>query len=250
MKQIFLGALLASALFSCNEKKAETLNVTTAEDSVSYAFGVSIGQNFKMSDITDVNVALVEKGIQDVLDSTDLVIPETEVQAIIQEYFMSKQVEKQAKMQEEMKKRQEDSQGNIAKGEEFLSENAKKEGVQVTESGLQYEIIEEGNGETPLASDVVKVHYHGTLLDGTVFDSSVDRGEPIEFPVNGVIKGWQEALQLMPVGSKFKVYIPQELAYGAQGAGTIPPYSALIFDIELIDITTGQQAQQQSQMPQ
>lgn len=244
MKQIFLGALLASALISCNEKKTEKLEVKSAQDSVSYAFGVSIGQNFKMSEINDVNVALVEKGIQDVLDSTDLTIPETEVQAIIQEYFMSKQVEKQAKMQEEMKKRQEDSKGNISKGEEFLKENAGKEGVQVTESGLQYKIIEEGNGKTPSAEDVVKVHYHGTLLDGTVFDSSVDRGEPIEFPVNGVIKGWQEALKLMPVGSKFKVWIPQDLAYGEQGAGTIPPYSALIFDIELIDITTGQQAAQ------
>lgn len=242
MKQIFLGALLASALFSCNEKKVEKLEVKSAQDSVSYAFGVSIGQNFKMSDISDVNVALVEKGIQDVLDSADLVIPETEVQAVIQEYFMSKQVEQQAKAQEEMKKRQEDSKGNIAKGEEFLAANAENEGVQVTESGLQYKIIEEGAGETPSAEDVVKVHYHGTLLDGTVFDSSVDRGEPIEFPVNGVIKGWQEALQLMPVGSKFKVWIPQELAYGERGAGEIPPYSALIFDIELIDITTGEQA--------
>ena len=244
MKKIFLGAAVASALFSCNEKKTEKLDVSNAQDSISYAFGVSIGQNFKMSEISDINVPLVEKGIQDVLDSADLVIPESEVQAVIQEYFMAKQVEKQAKMKEEMQKRQEESKGNIAEGEAFLEENAKKEGVNVTESGLQYEIVEEGSGETPTAEDVVKVHYHGTLLDGTVFDSSVDRGEPIEFPVNGVIKGWQEALQLMPVGSKFKVWIPQELAYGAQGAGTIPPYSALIFDIELIDITTGQQAAQ------
>lgn len=124
-----------------------------------------------------------------------------------------------------------------AEGEAFLAENAKREGVFVTESGLQYEVITMGEGEKPTAESTVKVHYHGTLIDGTVFDSSVQRGEPIEFPLGGVIKGWTEGLQLMPVGSKFILYIPYQLAYGERGAGElIAPYSALIFEVELLDI--------------
>ncbi len=124
-----------------------------------------------------------------------------------------------------------------AKGEEFLAENAKRETVHVTESGLQYEVITMGEGEKPTAESRVKVHYHGTLIDGTVFDSSVQRGEPIEFPLNGVIKGWTEGLQLMPVGSKFILYIPYNLAYGEQGAGDlIGPFEALIFEVELLEI--------------
>ena len=123
-----------------------------------------------------------------------------------------------------------------AEGEQFLAENALKEGVKTTESGLQYEVIKMGKGPKPSATDRVKVHYHGTLIDGTVFDSSVDRGEPIVFGLNQVIKGWTEGVQLMPVGSKFRFYIPQELGYGAQNAGSIPPYSTLIFDVELLGI--------------
>ena len=124
-----------------------------------------------------------------------------------------------------------------AEGEAFLAENAKREGVFVTESGLQYEVVTMGEGEKPTAESTVKVHYHGTLIDGTVFDSSVQRGEPIEFPLGGVIKGWTEGLQLMPVGSKFILYIPYQLAYGERGAGElIAPYSALIFEVELLDI--------------
>ena len=121
-------------------------------------------------------------------------------------------------------------------GEKFLTENALKEGVKVTESGLQYEVLKMGRGKKPAATDKVKVHYHGTLIDGTVFDSSVERGEPTSFGLNQVIKGWTEGLQLMPVGSKFRFYIPQELGYGAQQAGSIPPYSTLIFEVELLSI--------------
>lgn len=126
---------------------------------------------------------------------------------------------------------------NKSKGEQFLAENALKDGVKVTDSGLQYEVLRMGKGAKPAATSTVKVHYEGTLIDGTVFDSSIQRGEPIEFPLNGVIKGWTEGLQLMPVGSKFRFYIPQELGYGAQSAGSIPPYSTLIFEVELLDIT-------------
>ena len=126
---------------------------------------------------------------------------------------------------------------NKSKGEQFLAENALKDGVKVTDSGLQYEVLRMGKGAKPAATSTVKVHYEGTLIDGTVFDSSIQRGEPIEFPLNGVIKGWTEGLQLMPVGSKFRFYIPQELGYGAQSAGSIPPYSTLIFEVELLGIT-------------
>ena len=134
-------------------------------------------------------------------------------------------------------KEAEKNKGLAAEGEAFLAENAKREGVFVTESGLQYEVVTMGEGEKPTAESTVKVHYHGTLIDGTVFDSSVQRGEPIEFPLNGVIKGWTEGLQLMPVGSKFILYIPYQLAYGERGAGElIAPYSALIFEVELLEI--------------
>ena len=125
---------------------------------------------------------------------------------------------------------------NLEEGEEFLAQNALRDGVKTTESGLQYEIIKEGKGKVPTTEDKVKVHYHGTLIDGTVFDSSVDRGEPIVFGVTQVIKGWTEALQMMPVGSKWKLYIPYDLAYGEREAGQIPPYSTLIFEVELLGI--------------
>jgi FKBP-type peptidyl-prolyl cis-trans isomerase FklB len=146
-----------------------------------------------------------------------------EANNILQEFFGKLQVEQAGKA--------------VEAGTEFLKENAKKEGVVSLKSGLQYEIITEGNGDLPKGSDSVKCHYHGTLIDGTVFDSSVKRGEPAVFPVNGVIKGWVEALQLMPLGSKWKLYVPSDLAYGAQGAGNlISPHTTLIFEVELLEI--------------
>ena len=143
------------------------------------------------------------------------------------------QAKAQAKQEEDLKNKYEDA---IAEGEKFLAENAEREGVVTLESGLQYEIIKAGNGEVPTASSRVKVHYHGTLIDGTVFDSSVERKDPATFGVTQVIPGWTEALQLMPVGSKWKLYIPYDLAYGSRDQGTIKPFSTLIFDVELLGI--------------
>ncbi|HAI71621.1 MAG TPA: peptidylprolyl isomerase, partial [Alteromonas australica] len=133
--------------------------------------------------------------------------------------------------------KEEASKAVIEEGAKFLEENAKRDGITVTESGLQYEVVAKGDGEKPVPASTVRVHYHGTLIDGTTFDSSYERGQPAEFPVGGVIKGWTEALQLMEVGAKYRLYVPHELAYGEQGAGAaIAPYSTLIFDVELLDI--------------
>jgi FKBP-type peptidyl-prolyl cis-trans isomerase FklB len=196
----------------------------TELENVSYGFGVNIAQNMKSQGMNEINAELLAQGINDFLNGKDLQIPEGEIQGILQKYFTELQ-EKQF-------------EGNISKGKEFLAENAKKEGVTVLPSGLQYEVIKEGDGAKPSLTDKVTTHYHGTLIDGTVFDSSISRGEPATFPVNGVIKGWVESLQLMPVGSKWRIYVPENLAYGAnpQPGGPIEPYSTLIFDIELISI--------------
>ncbi|MDC0584479.1 FKBP-type peptidyl-prolyl cis-trans isomerase [Bacteroidales bacterium] len=193
-------------------------------EKVSYCFGINIAQNMKQQGMTDMDADMLAKGIKDILAGSETAVPAEEVQNILQSYFAELQNKQFAK--------------NIEGGKSFLAENAKREEVSVLESGLQYEVITEGSGEKPKESDTVTTHYHGTLIDGTIFDSSVDRGEPASFPVNGVIKGWVEALQLMPVGSKWKLFIPSELAYGANPhpGGPIEPHMALVFDIELISI--------------
>ena len=191
-------------------------------DKISYALGVSLGNNLKNSGFEGLDYQKLADGIKHVIQKEKLEMSIQEAQAIINDYFQ--QLQEKAFEQ------------NIKEGKNFLAENAKRAEVKTTASGLQYEIIKEGKGQTPAASDRVKVHYHGTLIDGTVFDSSVDRGEPAVFGVNQVIKGWTEALKLMPVGSKYKLYIPQELAYGSQSMGNIKPFSALIFEVELIGI--------------
>jgi len=196
----------------------------TEIENVSYGFGVNIAQNMKQQGMDEINADLLAKGIKDVLNGGTLDIPAEKIPAILQEYFKNLQEKQFAK--------------NIEEGETFLAENAKRAGVVVLPSGLQYEIITEGKGQKPKATDRVTTHYHGTLIDGTVFDSSIQRGEPATFPVNGVIRGWVEALQLMSLGSKWKLYIPSELAYGANPhpGGPIEPYATLVFDIELISI--------------
>ena len=192
-------------------------------EKVSYALGLSLGNNLLSSGVTSLDAAKLAKGIQDVLEQKQPEISYEEAQAIINEFFQS--------LQERMTEK---AQGE---GIAFLEANGKRAEVVTLASGLQYEIIASGTGAIPTASDSVKVHYHGTLIDGNVFDSSVSRGEPATFGVTQVISGWVEALQLMPVGSKWKLFIPSELAYGAQGAGqAIPPHTALIFEVELLDI--------------
>lgn len=192
-------------------------------EKVSYALGLSLGNNLKNSGIDQLDYAKIAKGIEDVLEQKPTDMGVQEAQAVINEFFQQLQ-EKAA-------------EATIAQGKAFLEQNAKRAEVVTLESGLQYEVVTAGNGATPKASDQVKVHYHGTLIDGTVFDSSVRRGEPATFGVTQVISGWVEALQLMPVGSKWKLYIPSNLAYGAQGAGQqIGPHTTLVFEVELIDI--------------
>ena len=192
-------------------------------DKISYAIGLSMGQNLMGSGVTSLEYADLAAGIKDVLEKNQPQISYQEAQQVLGKFFS----ELEEKIAGEAK----------AAGEAFLAENAKREGVKVTESGLQYEVLEATIGQNPKATDKVRVHYEGTLIDGTVFDSSYKRGESITFGLNQVIKGWTEGLQLMSIGSKYKLYLPYQLAYGERGAGAnIPPYAALIFTVELLGI--------------
>ncbi len=222
-------AIVAMGAISTSCESHKSASLKTAADSVSYAIGISTGAGYKENlktlpgepaNVDDLIAGFIQaiKG-----DSTAMKMTPQEAQAYVQEYFMTASAKDAQKTKEE--------------GEKFLAENKTKKGVITTESGLQYQVVTEGQGAKPKDTDKVKVHYKGTLLDGTTFDSSIDRGEPAEFPVNAVIKGWTEALQLMPVGSKYIVWVPSELAYGERGAGQdIKPNSTLVFEIELLDI--------------
>ena len=192
-------------------------------DKLSYALGMSMASNLMNSGLKQIDVESFVKAFTEIMNNTVPSMSPQEANQVIQDYF--------SKRQDEM------LENNLKEGEAFLEENRKKEGVVTLPSGLQYEILQEGHGAKPKATDKVKCHYHGTLLNGQVFDSSVQRGQPAVFGVNQVIKGWVEALQLMSVGAKWRLYIPSGLAYGAQGAGnSIEPNSALIFDVELLGI--------------
>ncbi|WP_317196986.1 FKBP-type peptidyl-prolyl cis-trans isomerase [Flavihumibacter profundi] len=192
-------------------------------DSVSYAIGISLASFYKEQGIQKVNTTMVSRALNDAMAGQKTLLTEEQCNMSISNYLQQLKKEKSAVARKA--------------GEEFLAANKSKPGVVTLPSGLQYLIVQEGTGPKPVLTDKVKCHYHGTLIDGTVFDSSVDRGTPIDFPVNGVIKGWVEALQLMPVGSKWKLFIPADLAYGDSQAGAkIAPGSTLIFDVELIEI--------------
>ncbi len=196
------------------------------EQKASYGIGVNMGNQLKGQSFEGLEIELVAQGLKDALTNAESAVSAEDIQASFEH------------ITEKMKVAQKDKSKDVIElGNNHLDANAKKEGVTVTESGLQYEIINTGDGDTPGLSSKVKTHYHGTLINGTVFDSSYDRGQPAEFPVNGVIAGWTEALQLMPVGSKWRLTIPYQLAYGENGAGgSIGPCETLVFDIELLEI--------------
>ena len=203
-----------------SQKKAKLNNEI---DSVSYALAVSLATKIKSEGVNNINTKVFNQAFESVIDDKELQIDAAKADDILKDFFT--------------KKTEMTAQNNLEEGKKFLEENGKQKGVITLESGLQYTVIEEGTGNIPTLTDQVKTHYKGTLISGKVFDSSYDRGEPITFPVTGVIKGWTEALLLMKEGAKWKLFIPSDLAYGSRGAGgVIPPNTTLIFDIELISI--------------
>ena len=205
--------------------------LATEQDKISYAIGTDIGGSLKRME-ADVNLDKLTAGLRDALAGSKLQLSDEEITASMQAF--------QTKAREKMMAQRAAATEKAAKaGVEFLEANKKKEGVVTLPSGLQYKVIKQGDGVKPKATDTVKTHYRGTLVDGKEFDSSYKRGEPAQFPVGGVIKGWTEALQLMPVGSKWQLVIPSDLAYGEQGAGAdIPPNSVLVFEIELLEVSS------------
>ncbi|PCI63523.1 MAG: peptidylprolyl isomerase [Gammaproteobacteria bacterium] len=208
-----------------SENTFETTFETT-EQRVSYGVGRQLGDQLKNNPFKEFDVNAVQAGLVDAIAGNESQVSDE----LLNEAFgvISKKLQEQEQVTAKIK---------AEEGEKFLADNAKRDEVTVTESGLQYEVLATGEGDKPTAASTVRVHYHGTLPDGSVFDSSYDRGQPAEFPVNGVIAGWTEALQLMTVGSKWKLSIPYNLAYGERGSqGSIPPYATLVFDVELIDI--------------
>ena len=199
-------------------------------DKLSYGLGLGIGQQLAQMNIEGLNIDDFADAIRDVINGNDLKVEHREAQQIVQNYFAEQEKKLQAERAEK---------GKAAKeaGEKYLAENAKKEGIITTASGLQYKVLKEGTGKQPKATDKVRCHYEGFLIDGTVFDSSVQRGEPAVFPLDGVIVGWTEGLQLMREGGKYRFFIPYKLGYGEGGAGaSIPPFATLVFDVELIEV--------------
>lgn len=199
---------------------------STVESQASYGIGLQMGEQLRANPFDGLDIEAVQIGLADAFNSQA---------AQVDNETLGKAFDAIHKIMQAAKTEQ--FKAVIAQGEEYLAKNALRDEVTVTESGLQYEVLTEGKGALPSAASTVRTHYHGTLLDGSVFDSSYNRGEPAEFPVNGVIKGWTEALQMMPTGSKWRLHVPAALAYGEQGAGgAIGPHSTLVFDVELLDI--------------
>ena len=224
----FKRALVASTILAAAISGAVAQDLSNEKNKVSYMVGMDIGNN--LSQIKDeIDVAVLVKGLEDVLAGRETKLTEEQANQVKMEFMQRLQ----AKAMEEQTAA---AARNRSEGEAFLAENAKKSGVTTTESGLQYQVLTEGSGKKPSATDRVRVHYVGTLLDGSTFDSSVDRGQPAEFPLNGVIRGWTEGLQLMSEGSKYKFFIPSELAYGENGPPNIGPNAVLTFEVELLEV--------------
>lgn len=228
MKKLLLisaGALLiAAGCKTSNQVNARVDQLNTASDSLSYALGVSIGQNLKDQGIEDLNYSALAQGMEEQYNENAMMTPE-DADTYVRETFNQIRKEKERAAKQE--------------GLDFLEQNQGKEGVKTSASGLQYKILVEGDGLSPVATDEVTVHYEGRLIDGTVFDSSYERGQPATFPLSGVIPGWTEGLQYLKVGGKAELYIPSDLGYGARQApgGKIPPYSTLVFTVELLEIS-------------
>jgi FKBP-type peptidyl-prolyl cis-trans isomerase FklB len=221
MKRIIV--VLGIAFLATNSLFAQKLKMKNEVDSVSYSLGVNIGKNIKKSGVENLNYELVAKALEAAIKGEKQILDDETMGKSLETFFKKIQQQKMDK--------------NKLAGEDFLKKNKERKEVTTTTSGLQYEVITMGTGVKPNDTDMVQVHYHGTLIDGKVFDSSIDRGKPVSFPVNGVIPGWTEALKLMPVGSKWKLYIPASLGYGEQGAGgVIEGNTVLIFEVQLLEI--------------
>ena len=199
-------------------------------DKLSYALGLGIGRQLSQMGAADLNIDDFAQAVKDMIDGKEPQVATAEAQQIVEDFFRKQEERQRAEAAEKYK-------GAKSEGEKYLSENAKKEGVVTLPSGLQYQVLKEGDGKSPKATDKVVCHYEGMLIDGTMFDSSVQRGEPATFPLNGVIAGWTEGLQLMKEGAKYRFFIPYQLGYGERGAGaSIPPFATLVFDVELIEV--------------
>lgn len=236
MKNLAIAAAVATiGLSACDMNKGggSSFNgeIKTDKDSISYALGVTYGSSLRQSEIDSIDFSIFKAAAEAAISGDSTIIANRDAQMYVQNFARQAQ---EKKMMAQYADR-------IEENVNFLAENGKRAEVQTTASGLQYEVIEKGDGAHPTAQDVVKVHYQGTLIDGTEFDSSYKRDQPAQFALSRVIPGWTEGIQLMSVGSKYKFYIPQELAYGASDKGTIPPYSTLIFEVELLDIPQPQQ---------
>ncbi|MCC5914484.1 MAG: FKBP-type peptidyl-prolyl cis-trans isomerase [Balneolaceae bacterium] len=228
---ITLSALLLAATACDAPQQRASASLDSQLDSVSYSIGYLQGSGMAQEGMTDIDINNYLAGMQTALEQGDAVMEQFDMQMLIQQYLSDLQVQQSVRAAE-------DAERNKAEGEEFLAENAERDDVNVTDSGLQYRVIEEGTGDRPTAADEVEVHYTGTLIDGTVFDSSVERGEPARFPLGNVIEGWTEGLQLMTVGSTYEFFIPSNLGYGdaPRPGSPIPPGAVLIFEVELLDI--------------
>lgn len=237
MKKTFVAALLLTATAATAQTKkpmsasrpgakpaasATTIALRTINDSASYAVGVSVANFYSQQGMSTINSKMVARAIEDVLGKKPVLLTDQQCNAVMMKLMNDAQESK--------------AKGQIEAGEKFLADNAKRAGVQTTASGLQYEVLTPGNGAKPAETDTVTVNYMGTLINGQEFDNSYKRGKPISFPLNGVIRGWTEGVQLMPVGSKYKFYIPYQLGYGTSEAGSIPAGSTLIFEVELLEI--------------